>query len=80
MWIDFFYQSKRYRRSLELEATKANTKLAQTKIIPEIVYKLNQGTFFELEEKKALYGLYLNYIKGQVKQQLDRIEFVDKPN
>ncbi len=53
MWIDFFYQSKRYRRSLELEATKANTKLAQTKIIPEIVYKLNQGTFFELEEKKA---------------------------
>ena len=53
LWIDFFYQSKRYRRSLELEATKANTKLAQTKIIPEIVYKLNQGTFFELEEKKA---------------------------
>ncbi len=53
MWIDFFYQSKRYRRSLELEATKANTKLAQTKIIPEIVYKLNQGTFFELEKKKV---------------------------
>lgn len=53
MWIDFFYLSKRYRRSLELEATKANIKLAQMKIIPEIVYKLNQGTFFETEEKKT---------------------------
>jgi len=53
LWIDFFYLSKRYRRSLELNATKANIKLAEAKIIPEIVYKLNQGVFFEIEENKT---------------------------
>ncbi len=38
---------------MELNATKANIKLAEAKIIPEIVYKLNQGVFFETEEKKT---------------------------
>lgn len=53
------------------------------KRINELAHKKKAGIELppdELEEKKALYGLYLNYIKGQVKQQLDRIEFVDKPN
>lgn len=53
------------------------------KRINELAHKKKAGielTPDELEEKKALYGLYLNYIKGQFKQQLDRIEFVDKPN
>ena len=47
MWITFYHQSKRYRRSLELDDTKANRKLATTKIIPEIIYKLNSGEFFK---------------------------------
>ncbi|MFC2073935.1 tyrosine-type recombinase/integrase [Campylobacterota bacterium] len=46
LWITFYYQSKRYRRSLELADNKANRKLAINKMIPEIQYKLNQGTFF----------------------------------
>ena len=52
------------------------------KRINELAHKKKAGielTPDELEEKKALYGLYLNYIKGQFKQQLDRIEFVDEP-
>lgn len=31
----------------------------------------------ELNEKKALYNIYLRFIRGQVKDQLDSIEFVD---
>jgi len=46
LWITFYHQSKRYRRSLNLDDTKANRKLANNKILPEIQYKLNQGTFF----------------------------------
>ena len=46
LWITFYHQSKRYRRSLGLDDTKANRKLALNTIIPEIQYKLNQGTFF----------------------------------
>ncbi len=47
LWITFYHQSKRYRRSLNLDDTKANRKLALNKIIPEIQYKLNQGVFFD---------------------------------
>ncbi len=34
-------------------------------------------TLEELNEKKALYDIYLRFIRGQVKDQLDSIEFVD---
>lgn len=51
MWIDFCYQSKRYRRSLDLDATKENIKLAKTKLIPELSYKLSTGVFFENKQK-----------------------------
>jgi integrase len=52
LWITFYHQSQRYRRSLELDDTKANRKRAEQHIIPEIVYKLNQGMFFENENTK----------------------------
>lgn len=52
LWITFYHQSTRYRRSLELDDTKKNRKLAEQQIIPEIVYKLNQGMFFKSESKK----------------------------
>ena len=51
MWITFYYQSKRYKRSLNLNDTKTNRKLAQQKLIPEIQYKLNSGEFFKNEIK-----------------------------
>jgi len=53
LWITFYHQSKRYRKSLGLDDTKANRKLAEQRIIPEIVYKLNSGTFFENEKTKV---------------------------
>lgn len=46
LWINFTHNNKRYRRSLKLEDTKANRKLAETKLLPEIQYKLNSGEFF----------------------------------
>lgn len=54
MWITFYHQSERYRRTLNLDDTKANRKLATTKIIPEIIYKLNSGKFFETTEKSKI--------------------------
>jgi integrase len=47
LWITFYYQSKRYKKSLDLDDTKVNRKLAQNKLIPKIQYKLNTGEFFE---------------------------------
>lgn len=51
LWITFYYQSKRYKRSLDLKDTKTNRKLALQKLIPEIKYKLNSGEFFKNEIK-----------------------------
>ncbi len=52
LWIDFYHQSERIRRSLGLDDTKANRKYAQNQVIPELVYKLNSGMFFDKEEDK----------------------------
>ncbi len=54
MWITFYHQSKRYRKSLGLDDTKANRKLALNTIIPEIQYKLNSGEFFNNENEKKV--------------------------
>jgi len=51
LWITFYYQSKRYRQSLNLDDTRVNRKLAQNKLIPEIQYKLNTGEFFKTTNK-----------------------------
>ncbi len=53
LWITFYHQSTRYRRSLNLEDTKVNRKFATNNIIPEITYKLNSGKFFENEKQKT---------------------------
>lgn len=52
MWITFYHQSTRYRRTLGLNDTKANSKLATNKITPELIYKLKSGKFFETEKSK----------------------------
>lgn len=49
--------------------------------INELAKKKKTGiplTEEELAEKKELYKIYLDFIRGQVKQQLDSIEFVDE--
>ncbi|MGI6474341.1 MAG: DUF896 domain-containing protein [Thermoactinomyces vulgaris] len=43
--------------------------------------KRTQGlTEEEKKEQAKLYQIYLKAIRGQVKQQLSRVRFVDKPN
>lgn len=53
LWVTFYHQSKRHRRSLRLDDTKQNRKLATNKIIPELVYKLNSGEFFKNENNQV---------------------------
>lgn len=54
MWITFYHQSKRYKKSLGLDDTKANRKLAKNTIIPEIQYKLISGEFFNSDNEKKV--------------------------
>lgn len=61
LWIDFYHQSERIRRSLGLTDTKANRKYAQMKIIPELLYKLNSGEFFEKENTKTKIPIFSEY-------------------
>lgn len=63
LWITFYHQSSRYRRSLELDDTKKNRKLAEQQIIPEIVYKLNHGMFFKSESTKEEVPTLNNFSK-----------------
>ena len=53
LWVTFYHKSKRLRRSLKLDDTKQNRKLATNKIIPELVYKLNSGEFFKNEDNQV---------------------------
>ncbi|MDY3982934.1 MAG: DUF896 domain-containing protein [Veillonellaceae bacterium] len=51
--------------------------------INELAHKKKAGiplTEDELVEKKKLYKIYLGFIRGQVKSQLDSIEVVDLPS
>ncbi len=54
MWITFYHQSKRHRKSLKLDDTKANRKIAENKIIPQIVHELNTGEFFKNDNVKKV--------------------------
>ena len=50
------------------------------KRINELAAKKKSGqelTTEELAEKKELYNIYLGFIKGQITDTLDRVEFVD---
>ena len=60
-------QINRLEKELNLSDQKA--KAQPTNITPKLPEELN--------EKKALYDIYLRFIRGQVKDQLDSIEFVD---
>jgi len=48
LWVDFYDNNgKRQRKSLKLANSKANMKLAQTKIIPALLHKLENNKFIE---------------------------------
>jgi integrase len=47
LWIDFTVQGKRHRRSLKLDNTPKNKKIAETRILPEIQLKVLNGEFFK---------------------------------
>jgi len=48
LWVDFYDNNgKRQRKSLKLTNTKANMKLAQTKVIPALLHKLENNKFIE---------------------------------
>ncbi|MCT7573931.1 site-specific integrase [Aliarcobacter butzleri] len=47
LWIRFSFNSQNIRKPLNLEDTKENRKLANLQIIPQILLKVYEGTFFE---------------------------------
>ena len=47
LWIRFTYNGKLHRKSLQLDNTKANLKLAKTQILPMMQMKLLNGEFFK---------------------------------
>jgi integrase len=47
IWVRFSYQGKNYRKTLNLENTKANMRLAKNEIMPQMQVKLYSGELFE---------------------------------
>jgi len=47
LWIDFSHNGKRYRKSLKLDNTPKNVKLAETRLIPKLSYEIASGEFFK---------------------------------
>ncbi|RLA83170.1 MAG: site-specific integrase [Epsilonproteobacteria bacterium] len=54
LWIKFTLNGELVRKSLNLDNTKANTKLANTQIIPQMILKISSGEFFENENVKQV--------------------------
>lgn len=47
LWVNFSFEGKYIRKSLNLEDNKTNRKLAQNQIIPQLILKIYSGEFFE---------------------------------
>lgn len=47
IWVRFNYNGKNYRKTLNLENTKANMKLAKNEILPTLQLKLVNGELFK---------------------------------
>lgn len=48
IWIRFTYNGKNYRKTLNLENTRANMRLAKNEIMPKMQVKLYSGELFEV--------------------------------
>jgi len=51
IYVDFTFNNKRVRKSLDLKNTAKNRKLVKDKILPELQHKLNSGMFIENKTK-----------------------------
>jgi len=47
LWVRFSLNGEVIKKSLNIEDTKANRKLAKTQIIPQMILKVHSGEFFE---------------------------------
>lgn len=52
LWVRFSLDNEVIKRSLNLESTKANKKLANTQIIPQMILRIHTGEFFNIEKQK----------------------------
>lgn len=52
LWVRFSLDGEVIKRSLNLDGTKANKKLANTQIIPQMIIKIHSGEFFNNEKQK----------------------------
>jgi len=62
LWIRFSLNGKQIRKSLNLDDTKANKKLAQTQIIPQMILKVTSGEFFNNNDDTNKIPLIDDYI------------------
>jgi len=47
LWVRFSLDGQVIKKSLDIEDSKANRKLADTQIIPQMLLKVHSGEFFE---------------------------------
>jgi len=54
LWVRFSFNGEVIKKSLNMEDTKANRKLANTQIIPQMLLKVHSGEFFNNENVKKV--------------------------
>lgn len=54
LWIRFSLNKKSIKKTLSLKDTKANRKLAETKIIPQLILNIHNGEFFKKQDVKKM--------------------------
>jgi len=64
LWVRFTLNGEVIKRSLNIEDTKANRKLANTQIIPQMILKVHSGEFFKTtQEDKNKIPLIDDYVQ-----------------
>lgn len=61
LWVNYTVNGKRFRKSLELENTKANYKRAENEILPMLKYKLMNGELNTHNKKIPIVDEYMNF-------------------
>ncbi|MCT7602279.1 site-specific integrase [Aliarcobacter butzleri] len=61
LWVNYTVNGKRFRKSLELENTKANYKRAENEILPMLKYKLMNGELNTHNKKIPTVHEYMNF-------------------
>ena len=62
LWIRFSLDGKNIRRTLNMDDTKPNRKLADTQVIPQMILKVHSGEFFKNNNDKNKIPLIDEYI------------------